>query len=172
MGQTSNPTLRYPDGTDRPRAVQIRHLAEDTHAAIVALRNTLETPWITYTPGWFNGAGAALSIGNGSIGGRYKLIGQSCTVSIFLGRGTSTNQGDTWWGFRLPFTTSAWDYINGAGVLSRDGTQGNTVPVGVHGIGGDRVVLTPPAGGRVSNTNPGTHSAGGFLRFTVTYQVA
>lgn len=38
MGQTSNPSLRYPDGIDRPRAVQIRNLAEDTHAAFVAER--------------------------------------------------------------------------------------------------------------------------------------
>lgn len=43
MGQTSNPTLRYPDGTDRPRATQIRNLAEDAHAAFLADRARLDT---------------------------------------------------------------------------------------------------------------------------------
>lgn len=44
MGQTSNPTLRYPDGTDRPRAVQLKNLAEDTRDAFQQLRTDLEPP--------------------------------------------------------------------------------------------------------------------------------
>lgn len=174
MGQTSNPTLRWPDATERPRAVQIRNLAEDTHAAIQSIRTELDAPPSAYTPGWTSGPGGAnILIMDGSLEGLIYRSGKKREVHITLQRGANTNQGSaTGYAFTLPSTDQplAARWVTGYGLISRNGTEAQTFPVAVWGTGGLNVVLVPPEGGRVSGS-PGW-TASGWIRFVVFYRVA
>lgn len=153
MGQTSNPTLRYPDNTDRPRAVQLKNLAEDTHAAIVELRTLLNGIGAqqTYDPVW--SGPVALNIGNGTKLGRYTKIGRRVTGFVQIVRGSTTNVGSGNYTFSLPVNAAAWNTVSGIGYIRLNGSiQGyglTTIGAGTGTIG---VSLTD-GGARLSNSN-------------------
>lgn len=73
--------------------------------------------WTAYTPSW-TATTTNPSIGNGSIAGRYQLVGKTCIAKFEVVAGTTTNFGSGSWSFSLPFTvaspggTSAnWSYF-------------------------------------------------------------
>jgi hypothetical protein len=71
--------------------------------------------WTSYTPTWSGGSPA---IGNGTLAGKYRRVGDSVEVEITLNSGTSTTWGDsTNWQFSIPtgltINTSKLDSTNG-----------------------------------------------------------
>lgn len=58
--------------------------------------------WLPYTPGWTCG-GAAPSLGNGSLIGRYRRLGRLCFFHLTLTPGSSTTGGTSGMNFGLPF---------------------------------------------------------------------
>ncbi|WP_406056215.1 hypothetical protein OG462_09045 [Streptomyces sp. NBC_01077] len=62
--------------------------------------------WTNYTPSW-TATGTAPVLGNGSIFGRYKLVGKVCTVNLEAVFGTTSTFGSGAWGFSVPFTAAS-----------------------------------------------------------------
>lgn len=68
--------------------------------------NLIGGAWSTYTPAW-TGASSNPVLGNGTIAGRYKLIGdKTCLVQIKLTMGSSTTYGSGNFLFSLPTGTN------------------------------------------------------------------
>ncbi|MGW6566435.1 hypothetical protein [Streptomyces sp. NPDC054975] len=67
--------------------------------------NDVIAPWVSYTPSWT--ASSNPSIGNGSLAGRYKLIGKLCMAQIEIVMGTTTTFGTGTWNLSLPFTAAS-----------------------------------------------------------------
>jgi hypothetical protein len=68
---------------------------------VAALLAGLQAPWTAYIPTW-TASGSAPAIGNGNLGGRYKIVGKTCTFAIELNAGSSTNGGAGPFNFALP----------------------------------------------------------------------
>lgn len=77
------------------------------------------TPWTTYTPVWYT-TGAAASIGNGSITGRYVYIGATVIGEIRLIFGSTTNRGSGTYRFSLPTSGIAENFQPMGQVVVRD----------------------------------------------------
>ncbi len=58
--------------------------------------------WTTYTPSWHATTGAAPVLGNGSLTGRYKLVGKTLDLYFSLIFGSTTNGGTGIWFFGPP----------------------------------------------------------------------
>ncbi|MEU4348314.1 hypothetical protein [Streptomyces sp. NPDC023838] len=67
--------------------------------------NDLIAAWTSYAPAW--GAGTAPNIGNGTLSGRYRLIGKTCTVEFGQTMGTTTTFGTGVWTWTVPFTAAS-----------------------------------------------------------------
>ena len=61
--------------------------------------------WTSYTPVW-SSSGTAPAIGNGTLAGRYKLVGKTCHVVFGQTMGTTTTFGTGTYGWSLPFTAA------------------------------------------------------------------
>ncbi|WP_328941513.1 hypothetical protein OG259_07520 [Streptomyces sp. NBC_00250] len=66
----------------------------------------LISSWTSYTPSW-TATGTAPVLGNGTIFGRYKIVGKVCTVAFEQVMGTTTTFGTGAWGWSLPFTAAS-----------------------------------------------------------------
>ncbi|MFE1903803.1 hypothetical protein ACFW96_09045 [Streptomyces gardneri] len=62
--------------------------------------------WTSYTPAWTS-TGTAPALGNGSLFGRYKVIGKKCTAAWEHVMGTTTTFGTGTWAWSLPFTAAS-----------------------------------------------------------------
>ncbi|MFC8273738.1 hypothetical protein ACFUJR_14695 [Streptomyces sp. NPDC057271] len=76
--------------------------------------------WTAYAPAW-TANGSNPSISNGSIAGRYQLIGKTCTAVFEVVCGTTTTFGTGSWAISLPFavaspgsTSANWCYLGSA----------------------------------------------------------
>jgi hypothetical protein len=70
--------------------------------SIVVCRPVYETRWLTFTPTWTN-----LTIGNGTVVGKYKIDYNKCVFDEKTTFGTTTSIGGAFPSFVLPFTASA-----------------------------------------------------------------
>jgi hypothetical protein len=61
--------------------------------------------WTSYTPAWTS-TGTAPVLGNGTIFGRYKLVGKVCTANFEAVFGTTSTFGSGTWAFSVPFTAA------------------------------------------------------------------
>ena len=66
--------------------------------------NSMLAAWTAYTPAW---SGTGTSIGNGVINGRYMLVGKTCTVSVEMAFGTTSNVGTGVYSWSVPFTAAS-----------------------------------------------------------------
>lgn len=66
--------------------------------------NIITGAWTAYTPAW---SGTGTSLGNGTIQGRYMLIGKTCTVNVEMVFGTTSNVGTGVYAWSLPFTAAS-----------------------------------------------------------------
>jgi hypothetical protein len=64
------------------------------------------TDWVGYTPVW-DGSTTQPSIGNGILSGKWRRVGDSMEVSIYLEIGSTTNVGSGTWRLTLPTGYSA-----------------------------------------------------------------
>lgn len=78
------------------------------------------TDWVSYTP-TFNGTGVA--IGNGTLTGYYRRVGDSISLSIKMVAGSTTNFGSGYWSFSLPpgLTMNTSKMANSVGNVSIKG---------------------------------------------------
>jgi len=135
--------------------------------------NTTETTNRTYTPTW-TGAGSNPAIGNGSITGRYYLIGKLSFVTIKVVMGSTTTYGTGAWYFSLPSTPATFGNQMGSARVLDSGTgffQGVAVTVG---DGTARVQATvgtaaTDATANIDSARPMTWANGDELYLTITY---
>ena len=129
--------------------------------------------WTAYTPTWTVSAGS-VSIGNGTIAGRYRLIGKTVDFSFNWTAGSTTTYGTggAFWTFGLPpvgnavtkyafacrfFNTAVLEYgaiaaVTGAGIATFD--------------------LYKPVSGRATNTDPFTFGDTDQIYTNGTYEIS
>ena len=84
--------------------------------------------WTSYTPVW-TANGTAVSLGNGTIVGKYRQVGKWVTAQILLTMGSTTTFGTSFYLFTLPVTAlTANGYLGAAkfldaGTLDRNGVS-------------------------------------------------
>lgn len=132
--------------------------------------------WQSYTVAWQNGAGGGgLSVGSGTLEGRYVQIGDLVFYRVLLVRASDTNLGTTYYAFTLPVSPASYQSALGSGIVGR---AGSGMPVMVQGVGGTSVVLVAPSGSattfgtRISNAAPGSWAAGDSIAFEGMYRAA
>lgn len=76
--------------------------------------------WTSFTPTW-TGSSSNPAIGNGSIEGKYRLVGKTLDVEIKLTAGSTTTFGSGTWRFTLPGGLSANFTVGVPGVLNSTG---------------------------------------------------
>ena len=129
-------------------------------------------PWSTYSPVWKQADGSTLSIGSGTLEGRYQWMGKTLRGVIRLVRAADTNVGtaDQPWNFSLPPATPRnWNDVGGAMAMIRGGlwyggvvfpTSSTTIGVIV---GSARVETGSPVGG---------HNVGDWMTIRFEYETA
>ena len=171
-GTTPNLALRYPLGTERPTAAQIKALADDTDAAITAARDRHNGAWTAYTPTWFNASSthSPIGIGDGSLTGGFLHVGRTVHFWIHLVRGASSGQGVARWAFTLPVQPRNSRWVSAAGSIF----SGGIIPVFGYGVYasapyGHSIALMDGAGAAI-NWGYRTWSAGDSVYVSGTYE--
>ncbi|MCP3820057.1 hypothetical protein NLX86_18750 [Streptomyces sp. A3M-1-3] len=143
--------------------------------AVGRMLTTGDPAWATYTPSWL-GSTTNPSIGNGTLTGRYTLIGKTCHAAVIVIPGSTTAFGSGTYTFGVPFM-SADDAVAYLGVARL--TSGSTYIGQVNlGAGGTVANATFPAsttdtrGANMSQIAPATFANGNILRMSLTYQIA
>lgn len=145
--------------------------SSDLNAEVKALSEGLQEAWDTYTPVRRNGVGgSSLSVGNGSIAGRYIQIGATVKFQIDLVIGTTTALGSTKWTLELPVTPAS--YASGVGV-AYDDTDSARYPFcwDRANLSTDEVVMSAYNGNDVDNNTPVVWADDDRLTITGTYEV-
>ncbi len=141
--------------------------------------DTVFGQWKAYTPTW-TAATTNPAIGNGTLTGRYIVIGKLCTYVLGLVMGTTTTYGSGNWAFSLPINAvnTAGIYFLGVAHLRKAGS-GNyerivqiAPAVSVSTIS----LFNDPTQGSsslyISATAPFTWGVGSTLNFEITYEIA
>lgn len=131
--------------------------------------NDLYLPRVSYTPTWTSGGSTA--IGDGTLNGSYRRVGDRCHVNIQMTIGSTTNVGSGAWYFSLPYT-SAREHIGQAYVQ-------NASPVavypGVTYIQGNATTVRATIAGFTStylgSSTPITWAAGDIVRLEFEYTI-
>lgn len=118
----------------------------------------------TYPVTWSQIGGATLSVGSGTLSGKYRLNGNEVTAQVSLTRAADSNVGTAAYLFSLPFVAADLS-ATGVGVLAKSGEK----PLIARMINSTTVALIDAAGNRLSNTNPGGWAAGDVMQFTIVY---
>ena len=135
--------------------------------------------WQSYTPTW-TAATTNPSIGNGTLTGRYIVIGKLCTYVLGLVMGTTTTYGSGNWAFSLPINAvnTAGIYFLGVAHLRKAGS-GNyerIVQIAPAVSASTISLFNDPTQGSsslyISGTNPFTWGDGSTLNFEITYEIA
>jgi hypothetical protein len=120
---------------------------------------TLSKPPAAYTPTWKDGVGGtSLSIGNGTLTGRYAITNDWCDFEIRMTRGSTTNLGTTGWAFGFPVTMANIRIVGPALVFDQSATV--WIPHTWFGVpGGSELVVIASNGTngrRIDNNGFGT----------------
>lgn len=142
---------------------------------IVGPRNDLLAAWTSYTPSW-TATTTNPTLGNGTLTGRYMLIGKTCFVSITLTIGSTTSVGSGTYLFGLPFTSAA----GGPNYLGVARFTAGSVWIGQVSFGANSAVMnatfpsnsTTTTGANMSATTPAAPASGNALTMSVTFQTA
>ena len=135
--------------------------------------------WQSHTVSW-TAATTNPSIGNGTLTGRYIVIGKLCTYVLGLVMGTTTTYGSGNWAFSLPINAVNIAGINFYGVahLRKVGTANYERIAQISPSLSATVINTftdPTPGSNSSNisaTVPFTWGNGSTLNFEITYEIA
>ena len=143
-----------------------------THLTSIAdAVDALWGPWTAYTPVWSQSGGTILSIGSGTIVGRYRQQGKTVFAQIRLDRAADSNVGSDAWIFSLPpIAPRAWNMVGGGFAMIRNGSHygGAVMPVSSTSVG-----AIAGSAGRVSNTIPSaTHADGDWYSLQIVYEAA
>jgi len=135
--------------------------------------------WQSYTPTW-TAATTNPSIGNGTLTGRYIVIGKLCTYVLGLVMGSTTTYGSGNWAFSLPINAVNTAGINFYGVahLRKVGTANyERIAQIAPSVSTSAInTFTDPTPGsnstNLSETVPFTWGYGDSLGFEITYEIA
>ena len=135
--------------------------------------------WQSYTPTWTAATTNPL-IGNGTLTGRYIVIGKLCTYVLGLVMGSTTTYGSGDWAFSLPINAMNTAGINFYGVahLRKSGTANYERIAQISPRISTTVInmFTDPTPGsnsaNISATVPFTWGNGDSIGFEITYEVA
>jgi hypothetical protein len=132
--------------------------------------------WQDYTVAWTSG-GTAPSIGNGTLTGRYVILGDTGHFSIKLTGGSTTNWGTGNYLWSLPVTAAAAaDHVGTVFVGdSSAGSGAYSTGIAFLSTGGTTVggYVGPKNGASsLSNLNPQTFATGDRIWLTGTYELA
>lgn len=122
--------------------------------------------WDTYTPVWAAST-TAPALGNGSLYGRYRLLGKTCQFSVQLAIGSTTNGGSGTWSLSLPFAAEAWQQQSAAGWLNSNGAYIAPLAAVISGSSISGIVE-----GRTQLQSGYALAAGSVIVFTGTYEIA
>lgn len=135
--------------------------------------------WNTYTPTWTATANPA--IGNGTLEGKYALVGKLCTVRIGMVAGSTTTFGTGEWKFALPFAAAAAGNANFGWVGSASGVRtGVAYNPGtcriLSGASIAQIISSTAADGSTnaqwSPSVPFTWASTNILSLTIAYEIA
>jgi hypothetical protein len=165
MAWTTAPT--FTAGTSPPAAT-LNIIRDDL--------NLIGGAWSTYTPTW-TGATTNPVLGNGTIAGRYKLIGdKTCHVQIKLTMGTTTTYGSGNWLFSLPSgTNQETAALFPIGVaMAQDASAGPARYTGTVEVSSSTAVLVMnnATGAGMTATVPFTWASTDVLYFSFMYELA
>ena len=147
--------------------VDLASLASQIEGDLAAVEDLLTDAWSTYTPTWTDGT-STLSVGSGSISGRWKKIGSLVHFIVYFQRHANSNIGGANpWVFSLPVSARAYPFVQGSGWIT---LNGKNLPLSVVSVAGGTVGLMGPTG-RIGNTYPGSWGAE-LIVFGGTYEVA
>ena len=131
--------------------------------------------YTAYTPSW-TAAGTAPSLGNGTLSGRYLLVGKLCHVQIFFQAGSTTTFGTGEWRFSLPFASNE---LNGnasgfcaSGYIEDLGVQGYQMLAARKAGGASSFAMFTAVNARVENTAPFTWGTNDFINLQLVYGIA
>lgn len=87
-------------------------------------------PWTAYTPVW-GSSGTAPSLGNGTITGAYRSVGNTADFRILLTAGSTTTYGTGFYTFTFPVAAILANQPGGSGFITRSGPlYWGLIPVG------------------------------------------
>ena len=135
--------------------------------------------WQSYTPTWTADT-TNPAIGNGTLAGRYVVIGKLCTYVLGLVMGTTTTYGSGNWAFSLPINAvnTAGIYFLGVAHLRKAGSGNYERIVQIApavSVSTISLFIDPTQGSNsfyISGTNPFTWGDGSTLNFEITYEIA
>ena len=135
--------------------------------------------WQSYTVSW-TAESTNPAIGNGTLAGRYNVIGKLCTYVLGLVMGSTTNYGSGNWAFSLPINAVNTAGINFYGVAHlRNGgianyeRQAQITPAESVSIINRFFDPTPGTNSsKISATVPFTWGEGDAFGFEITYEIA
>lgn len=142
---------------------------------IVGPRNDILAAWTSYTPSW-TASTTNPTLGNGTLVGRYMLIGKTCHVSITLTIGSTTTVGAGTYLFGLPFAAAS----GGPNYLGVARFTASSVWIGQASFSAGSSVMNvtfPPnssttTGVNMSATTPAAPASGNTATISATYQTA
>lgn len=135
--------------------------------------NAFTQPWATYTPVWA-ATGTAVSLGNGTITGRYQTIGKAITMVVKLTMGSTTTYGTGTYSITLPVTSGASAssigscYLRDASAGSSGHFSGMTYVAAASGI---LVPFASSSNAVAGPTIPFTWASTDFLIAQATYEI-
>jgi len=121
----------------------------------------------TYTPAWTASVNPA--IGNGTLSGRYVIVGGLCNVQISLTMGSTTTFGTGEWSFSVPVVSVA---ASTGQVWALD--SGTAFFIGICRINAGVATLaifSNNAGSAWSQSQPFTWASGDQIELSLTYQI-
>jgi hypothetical protein len=135
--------------------------------------NSILAAWTSYTPTW-SSTGTAPALGNGTLAGRYMLVGKTCHLAIKQTNGTTTTYGTGGYTWALPVqaANAGVDYLGAARLVGTDAWFGQTI-VSANGTvmsAAFPATSTNTRSGTMDNATPEAFSNADVLRATLTYQ--
>jgi hypothetical protein len=125
------------------------------------------TSWATYTPTW-TGSSSNPAIGNGTIVGRFTIVGKTVNVYVKITMGSTTTYGAGTWRITLPFTAYASAILPTTFILASSRFQGLSYTEFAANTTYVTPVVSPGSG--VTSTIPGTWGSGHTLSFSGSYE--
>lgn len=131
--------------------------------------------WTAYTPVWA-ATGTAVSLGNGTIVGRYYQVGKLVVASVRLLAGSTTTFGTGTYSFTLPVaaaTTSSLFRVGSGYCRDTSATSAGHFPaIAIIDTASPSVAILANVNAIVGATTPFTWANTDHLQFTIVYEAA
>ncbi len=127
---------------------------------------------VSYTPTWTSAGTTAVSVGNGSLTGRYTSFGPWVSYQLNLTGGSSTYYSAGAWSFTVPFTMTAGFKWSGACFLFQSGVAFDAAVVVATSVTLVQVAAGLGNGNYVNAAYPWTWTTADQCQFNLLYERA